>query len=107
MIVTLLYVDDMLIFSDLDQTLKDFECAIRNAFAVLTCSDASNFVGIDLIWSSENVSLEIGQRIYSQSIVDRFVDLSKIKKPKKTLWSRISKRCWRKMMADLTPRLDL
>ncbi|GMF38710.1 unnamed protein product [Phytophthora fragariaefolia] len=71
-VAVLLYVDDMLIFSEVASELAAFQANITSRFAINKCDASSSFVGMELTWSKAGDMLTIGQQKYTATVVKRF-----------------------------------
>lgn len=71
-VALLLYVDDMLIFSDVASELDAFQENITRRFAINECDDSRSFVGMELHWSKTGEILANTQQKYIKSVLKRF-----------------------------------
>lgn len=67
-IVVLLYVDDMLAFSNEDLRLNKLEMSLAKAFTIKTSEGLGSFVGMGLSWDHDNQTVEIAQSKYALAV---------------------------------------
>ncbi|GMF35038.1 unnamed protein product [Phytophthora fragariaefolia] len=81
-VVVLLYVDDMLTFSDVASELAAFQANITSRFAINKCDASSSFVGMELTGSKAGDMLTIGQQKYTVTVVMRFASSDDRSRPR-------------------------
>ncbi|GMF46601.1 unnamed protein product [Phytophthora fragariaefolia] len=81
-VVVMLYVDDMLIFSDVASELAAFQANITSRFAINKCDVSSSSVGMGLTWSKAGDMLTIGQQKYTAIVVNRFASSDDRSRPR-------------------------
>jgi hypothetical protein len=68
--VVLIYVDDILAFSDAQEELDGFRDAVEQRYAVNNFAGVSRFVGMEMAWASNHVVIH--QSKYASGVLKRF-----------------------------------